>query len=111
MCTLKPFTFSSSSKLTILIISRSTVDSAVYSALVVLGAIKYCSLIAHILGQPAYIIMYPIRKWFDNESSDYRCCFDMDQCASMYHSNHFYLSGLKVTPYAFFFNKYLHIRL
>ena len=55
MWELKPFPFSSSSRLTIPITSRSAVDSAMYSASVIL--------LAHIIVQQAYIIMYPVRKW------------------------------------------------
>ena len=38
---LKPFTFSSTSRLTITITSRNAVDSTMYSALVVLSETKY----------------------------------------------------------------------
>ena len=48
VCTLKPFSFSYSSKLTISITSCSAVDSAMYLALVVMSAITYYILIASI---------------------------------------------------------------
>ena len=64
--TLKPFHFSSYSRLTIPITSQKAVNSAMYSASVVLSAIWYCILLDHIIGQPAYIITYPVREWIDN---------------------------------------------
>ena len=109
MCTLKPFTFISSSKLTTPITSRSAVDSAIYLALVVLSAIKYCILIAHIIEQLVYIITYPVRECLDNGSSDDRCYHYPDQSTSTKHSNPFIFSGIKVITFSFVFNKYLHI--
>ena len=53
--TLKPFPFSSLSGLVVIITSQRAVDSAIYSASVIL--------LAHIIVQQAYIIMYPVRKW------------------------------------------------
>ena len=41
--------------------SRRLADSAVYSASVVLSATSVCSLDAHTMGQPAYVMMYPVR--------------------------------------------------
>ena len=72
MCMLKKFPFSSSIRLRIPITSRSAVVSTIYLASVVLSAIKYCILLSHIIGQPAYIIMYPVHKWLDKRSSDDR---------------------------------------
>ena len=66
MWKLKPFPFSCSSRLAIPITLQIAVDSEMYSDSVVLSAIKYCILLAHIIGQPAYIITYPVRKWLDN---------------------------------------------
>ena len=63
---LKPFPFSSSNRFTIPITSLRTVDSAMYSSSVVLSANQYCILLAHIIGQPSYIITYPVRGWLDN---------------------------------------------
>ena len=82
MRTLKPFTFSSSSRLTIPTTPQREVDSAMYSDSVVLSTIKYCILLDHISGQPEYIIMYPVYEWLDNGSSNDRCCHDPDQSAS-----------------------------
>ena len=50
--------FSSFSKLIIPITSQSSFDCAVYWGSVVLCAIRHCIMIAHIIGQPEYIIMY-----------------------------------------------------
>ena len=72
MCMWKPFTFSSSSRLTIPIISLRVVYSAMYLALVVLSAIKYFMLLAHIIGKPAYVITDSVCEWLDNKSSDYQ---------------------------------------
>ena len=80
--TLKPFPFSSVSSLEIPITSRSAVDSAMYSALVVLSAIKYCILLAHIIGQTVYIIMYSFHEWLDNGPSDHQCCHYLSQATS-----------------------------
>ena len=108
--TLKEFTFSYSSRLKIPITAQRAVGSAMYLSLVVLSAINYCIVLAHIIGQPAYIIMYLVHEWLDNGLSDERCCHDLDQSASTYHSKRFVLSGLKVMPCDLVFNKYLHIR-
>ena len=63
---LKPFPFSSSSRLIIPITPQRVVYSAMYSALVVLNEIKYCILLSHTIGKPAYIITYPVCKWIDS---------------------------------------------
>ena len=91
VCTLKPFYFSSSSKLIIPITSQNHFDSAIYLSSVVLSVIKYCIFLAHIIGQPAYIITYLIRKWLDKGSSDDPCCHELYQSVSTYHSNTFFV--------------------
>ena len=107
--TLKSFPFSSYSRLMIPITLQRAVDSVIYSAVMVISAIRYCILLAHMIRQLAYIITYPVREWLDKGSSDDRCCHDLAQSASIYHYNRFVLSSLKVIPCALVFNKYLHM--
>ena len=109
MWTLKPFPFSSFGSLTIQITSLRAVDSEIYLASMVLSAINYFILLAHIIVQPTYIITYPVRKWLENGLSDDRCCHDLTHYMSTYHSNTFALSGLKVMPCYLVFDKYPHI--
>ena len=77
--TLKPFPFSYSSRLKIPITSRRAFDGTMYLALVVLSAIKYCILLSHIIGQPTYIITFPVHEWIDSRSSGNRCCHGLAQ--------------------------------
>ena len=109
MWTLKQFPFSSSSWFTIPITSQRAVDSAMYSASLVLSVLKYYILLDHIIGQPSYIIMYTVREWLDSGFFDDQCCHDQSRSMSKYHYNPLVLSSLKVIPCALVFNKYLHM--
>ena len=58
----KPLSLSSRKRFITAMTSRKAVESAMYSASVVLRAMRLCILEAHIIGHPAYRITYPVRE-------------------------------------------------
>ena len=81
-----------------LITSHRAVDKAIYSALVILSAIKLCMEDFHKIGQPMYIITKSVQECADIGSLEERCFHAPAQSASTKHSKPRDLSGLKTKP-------------
>ena len=81
-----------------LITSRKAVDKAIYSASVVLSAIKLCMEDFHKIGQPMYIITKPVQECADIGTLEEQCFHAPAQSASTKHSKPRDLSGLKTKP-------------
>ena len=79
-CNLKPFRLSSFMRFITAITSLNALDSAMYSASVVLSAIKDCIELFQIMGHPAYIMTYPVLESKNNINTPFplHLKFEMD---------------------------------